>query len=73
MQDENWYFRNRSRDAIVDMFRVVRQLQILCNFKNSDIIRQLASIYRATDGEYMSKQLYWLAMMIDRDERQSKQ
>lgn len=69
MQDENWYLRNRSREAIIDMFRVIRQLQLINNFKTSSILRALATVYRETEGELTSQRLQFLIRDIERSER----
>lgn len=72
MQDDNWYLRNRSREAIIDMFRVVRQLQLINNFKASSILRALAAVYLETGGELISQRLYFLIRDVERDERRGR-
>lgn len=69
MQDDNWYLRNRSREAIVDMFRVVRHLQLINGFKTSSVLRALSTVYRETDGPLVSAHLFYLIREIERDER----
>ncbi len=46
--NEGWQFRNRTRDAIVSMLRVVRELQSLAGLRSSEIVRFLISTYRRT-------------------------
>ncbi len=69
MQDDNWYLRNRSREAIVDMFRVIRQLQLINGFRTSSILRAMNTVYRETDGALVSAHLFYLIREIERDER----
>jgi hypothetical protein len=73
MKDDNWYFRNRSRDAIVDMFRVVRQLQQLNGFKDSEVMRAMASVWKeseVTQGEstLVSVHFYYIIREMEHDE-----
>jgi hypothetical protein len=51
MNNENWYFRNRSRDAIIGMFRVIRQLQLLSGIPSSDILKMMLSVWRETSTD----------------------
>jgi len=71
MDNENWYFRNRSRDAIVDMFRVIRQLQLLNNISSSDIIKVMLSVWRETAGsdDFLHLYLAYIVRELLRDER----
>jgi hypothetical protein len=74
MQDKERYFRNRSREAIVDMFRVIRYLQQVNDFKDSEIIRAMISVWRSTEEttSFAMLYLYWMAVELERDE-ESKQ
>jgi hypothetical protein len=71
MDNENWYFRNRSRDAIVDMFRVIRQLQLLNNISSSDIIKVMLSVWRekASSDDFLHLYLAYIVRELLRDER----
>jgi len=74
MQDDNWYFRNRSRDAIVDMFRVVRELQQLNGFKDSEIMRAMAGVWKASEinqpeSTLVSVHFYYIIREMERVER----
>jgi hypothetical protein len=71
MNNENWYFRNRSRDAIVDMFRVIRQLQLLNNIPSSDIIKVMLSVWREKAGgdDFLHLYLAYIARELLRDEK----
>jgi hypothetical protein len=69
MQDDNWYLRNRSREAIVDMFRVIRHLQLINGFKTSSILRAMSTVYRDTDGALAAAHLFYVIREIERDER----
>lgn len=72
MNDDNWYLRNRSREAIIDMVRVIRQLQLINNFKVSSIFRAIATVYRETDDELTSVQLWNLIRDMERGERRRR-
>jgi hypothetical protein len=67
--NENWYFRNRSRDAIVDMFRVIRQLQLLNNFNSSDIMMAMLTIWRESTDETLYLYLAYVIRELRRDEK----
>jgi hypothetical protein len=71
MDNENWYFRNRSRDAIFDMFRVIRQLQLLNNISSSDIIKVMLSVWRETSSsdDFLHLYLAYIVRELLRDER----
>ena len=69
MVDDNWYLRNRSRDLLVDLFRVARQVQLLIGFKTSQVLKILASVYRETDGNLVNVHLFYVIREIERDER----
>jgi hypothetical protein len=71
-QDDNWYLRNRSRDAIVAMIRVVREIQLICNFRNSDILKVMGNIYRQTGDAKFGNYLYQLGVLLQRDELSGK-
>jgi hypothetical protein len=74
MQDKERYLRNRSREAIVDMFRVIRHLQQINDFRDSQVIRAMISVWRSTDEttSFAMLYLYWMAVELERDEK-SKQ
>jgi len=68
--DENWYFRNRSRDAVVDMFRVIRQLQLLNGFKSSDIMKAMLTVWRElASDDFIHLYLAYIIRELLRDER----
>ncbi len=67
--NEDWYFRNRSRDAIVDMFRVVRQLQLLNNFNSSDIMMAMLTVWRESTDETLYLYLAYVIRELRRDEK----
>jgi hypothetical protein len=67
--NENWYFRNRSQDAIVDMFRVIRQLQLLNNFNSSDIMMAMLTIWRESTDETLYLYLAYVIRELRRDEK----
>jgi hypothetical protein len=67
--NENWYFRNRSRDAIVDMFRVIRQLQLLNNFNSSDIMMAMLTVWRESTDETLYLYLAYVIRELRRDEK----
>ncbi len=68
MKDVDGYLRNRARETIADMFRMIREYQRLCSFKNSDILKMMANIYRQTGGGKVGTQIYELARLVERDE-----
>jgi len=72
--DDNWYFRNRSRDAIVNVFRVVRQLQQLNGFKDSEVMRAMASVWKESEitqpeSTLVSVHFYYIIREMEKDER----
>ncbi len=67
--NENWYFRNRSRDAIVDMFRVIRQLQLLNDFNSSDIMMAMLTVWRESTDETLYLYLAYVIRELRRDEK----
>jgi hypothetical protein len=69
MHDDNWYLRNRSREAIIDMFRVIRHLQMLNGFKTSTILRAMNTVYRETDAPLVSVHLFYIIRELEREER----
>jgi len=67
---DNWYFRNRSRDAVVDMFRVIRQLQLLNSFKSSDIMKAMLTVWReSANNDFIHLYLAYIIRELLRDER----
>ncbi len=75
MQDKERYFRNRSREAIVDMFRVIRHLQQINDFRDSQVIRAMISVWRSTEEttSFAMLYLYWMARELERDEKSKQQ
>jgi hypothetical protein len=71
MNSSDWYLRNRSREAIIDMFRVIRHLQLINNFKDSEITRAMAIVWRESDDKTSFCQLYlfWMVRELEKDER----
>lgn len=72
--DEERYLRNRSRDAIVDMFRVIRQLQQINKFDDSQIIRAMISVWRNTEEttSFAMLYLFWMARELEKDEKSKR-
>lgn len=50
MNDDYWYLRNRSREAIASMARTIRELQKINGFKDSEVFNIFYSIYRESEG-----------------------
>jgi len=71
MQDKERYLRNRSREAIVDMFRVICHLQQINDFRDSQVIRAMISVWRSTEEttSFAMLYLYWMARELERDEK----
>ncbi len=67
--DENWRLRNRTRDAIVSIFRAVRELQTSANLKSSEIVRLLLTVYRQTGDVRTAAYLSFLLERLEQDER----
>jgi len=74
MYDKESYFRNRSREAIADMFRVIRHLQQINDFEDSQIIRAMISVWRTTEEttSFAMLYLYWMASELERDEKSKR-
>jgi len=66
--DENWYFRNRSRDAVIDMFQVIRQLQLLNSFNSSDIMKAMLSVWRRSNDDTTHLYIAYIVRELQRDE-----
>lgn len=61
--EEQTYFRNRSRESIVDLIRVIRSLQRLNDFPDSQIFQTILNVYETDGAGTFIKG--WLAYMID--------
>jgi len=77
MNSSDWYLRNRSRESIVDMFRVIRHLQLINNFKDSEIIRAMAIVWRESEAfnnktSFCQLYLFWMIRELEKDERSKK-
>jgi len=73
MNDRDWYLRNNSRQAIADMFRVIRRLQVTNDFKTSYIVETMLNVWRAQHGIFLANYLALILHSIkkleeDRDE-----
>jgi hypothetical protein len=53
------------------MFRVIRHLQLINNFKDSEITRAMAIVWRESDDKTSFCQLYlfWMVRELEKDER----
>lgn len=71
-QDDDWYLRNRSRDGIAAMIRVIREIQLLSKFKDSDVLKIMGNIYLQTGGTKVGNELKRLGMLMERDERSNR-
>jgi len=71
MNSSDWYLRNRSREAIIDMIRVIRRLQLVNNFKDSEVMRAMAIVWRESGDRTSFCQLYlfWMIRELEKDER----
>jgi hypothetical protein len=69
--DEERYLRNRSREAIADMFRVIRHLQQINKFDDSQVIRAMISVWRNTEDttSFLMIYLFWMVKELEKDER----
>jgi hypothetical protein len=56
------------------MFRVIRHLQQINDFRDSQVIRAMISVWRNTEENtsFAMLYLYWMAVELERDEK-SKQ
>jgi len=68
MVDDNWHFRNRSRSAIMAMFRAIREVQLVSGFKDSDILKAMAAVYRETNGGFVNVALAYVILDLLREE-----
>lgn len=71
MDERDWYLRNSSRDAIADMFRVIRRLQVINGFRNSDIVEVMVNIWRIQGDVILASHLLYMLRDLRRDERRS--
>jgi hypothetical protein len=71
MERDSVYFRNRSREAIADMFRVIRYLQESNGFEDSQIIRAMLATWRVTEDKTSLVVIYlhWMLQELEKDER----
>jgi hypothetical protein len=77
MNSRDWYLRNRSREAIIDMFRVIRHLQLINEFKDSEVMRAMAIVWRESDAfndksSFCQLYLFWMVRELEKDERLKK-
>lgn len=70
--DDNWYARNRARDAIVHGARAAREVQLLFGLKNSEIFRIIAKVYRDTGDNGVNIRLAYLIRELEKDERNKR-
>lgn len=70
--DDNWYARNRARDAIVHGARAAREIQLLFGLKNSEVFRIIARVFRDTGGETVNVRLFYLIRELEKDERSNR-
>lgn len=71
--DEETYFRNRSRDTVVDLIRVVRSLQALNRWNDSYIFKVIAKVCRETGASSLLElHLFWLIRELEKHERQNR-
>lgn len=68
MDERDWVLRNSSRDAIADMFRVIRRLQVINGFKHSEIIQIMFNVWRSQNDVFLVNHL----MVLMRDLRRLK-
>lgn len=61
--EEKTYFRNRSRESIVDLVRVIRSLQRLNDFPDSQIFQTILNVCEMDGGSSFLKG--WLTYMIE--------
>jgi hypothetical protein len=73
MNITDFYFRNRSREAIVDLLRVVCQLQALNGFKNSEILKAFHSVAREQGNALLGAYLFYIAQEFHRQEMRKRQ
>jgi hypothetical protein len=65
---QQWYFRVRSREAIVDMFRCIKHLQQLNGFKRSEIIQMMANVQREKHDYLLTGYLLNLVSQMKHEE-----
>ena len=67
-RDENWYLRNRSRGLIVSMFHLIRQLQVMNDFRNRDIIQIMANVYGDSNEDLVKYYLIYVVNELEKDD-----
>jgi hypothetical protein len=74
MYDKELYWKNRSREAIADMFRVIRYVQQVNNFSDSQIIRTMMTVWEATEQttSFAKLHLFWMANELEKDEKSKR-
>jgi hypothetical protein len=61
--------RIRARDDILSLLGLVRKIQQRDGLKDSEVVRQMASVYRRTDALGTYARLVYVAKEVERDER----
>jgi hypothetical protein len=72
MNDRDWYLKNRSREAIVDMFRVIEHLQQINGFKRSEIITAMISVWRERNDALLAGHLMYMLRSLRYEERRMR-
>lgn len=68
--DEQIYFRNRSRESIVDLIRVIRSLQRLNDFPDSQIFQTILNVYEEERGNgFLKGHLFYMIEELQKHER----
>lgn len=68
----DWYFRNRSREAIVDMFRLILHLRAINGFKRSEILMAFVTVCRQYNDRVLASFLLYLVRLLESEERKNR-
>ena len=61
--------RVRARDDILSLLTLARKIQERDGLKDSEVIRQMASVFRRSDALGTYARLVYIAREVERDER----
>ena len=64
--------RSRGREAIVSLLKTVREIQLICDFKSTDVLEALADVYKKTGGKTENVYLTYIVVEIKRNDKRNQ-
>lgn len=74
MYDKELYWRNRSREAIADAFRMIRYIQQTNGFPDSQVFRVMMNVWGVTEysTSFAKLYLFWMVRELESDEKSKR-